>query len=223
MKDKLIPFLIVCYASSPLTLWGAPTYGGYEPQERTAAIREMRDSIDLIRHELTNHETELRMFEERVSNQEDAFSTIRQQLLDAQSSQRGSVYGVEGKLLQIETAHQTLVSDLKKLKDHANESSAAISQTKSKLVSIEKQLETQMSSLNSLQDAVKSIMEALQIKDPSSKSAQHNGATKKYKIKTGDTLEKIAKAHQTTTQVLKELNHLSSDRIVVNQTLEVPQ
>lgn len=46
-------------------------------------------------------------------------------------------------------------------------------------------------------------------------------AANTYTVKSGDTLTKIAKNHQTTLTKLKALNKLSSDAIFVNQTLKV--
>ncbi|WP_026692737.1 LysM peptidoglycan-binding domain-containing protein [Peribacillus kribbensis] len=43
-----------------------------------------------------------------------------------------------------------------------------------------------------------------------------------YKVKKGDTLSKIAKNQSTTVAKLKELNHLSSDLIRIDQTIEIP-
>ena len=43
-----------------------------------------------------------------------------------------------------------------------------------------------------------------------------------YKVKSGDTLARIAKAHGTTVKALKAANGLTSDRIVIGKTLTVP-
>ena len=43
-----------------------------------------------------------------------------------------------------------------------------------------------------------------------------------YVIKSGDRLEKIAKAHGTTVKTLQRLNNLSSDRLVVGKQLKIP-
>jgi LysM repeat protein len=43
-----------------------------------------------------------------------------------------------------------------------------------------------------------------------------------YRVKAGDTLTKIAKAHGTTPAALRTVNKLKTDRIVVNQELRIP-
>ncbi|WP_275677279.1 LysM peptidoglycan-binding domain-containing protein [Neobacillus drentensis] len=58
---------------------------------------------------------------------------------------------------------------------------------------------------------------------PSAKpqAATPTGVTSNYIVKSGDTLGKIAVTYDMTVQELKSLNHLSSDRIYVGQTLKV--
>lgn len=43
-----------------------------------------------------------------------------------------------------------------------------------------------------------------------------------YLVKSGDTLSRIAKTHHTTIKALKSTNHLTSDRIVVGEKLNLP-
>lgn len=59
-------------------------------------------------------------------------------------------------------------------------------------------------------------------------SAQPGGASpaadkgKTYKVKSGDNLTKIAKAHGTTVKALRAANNLSTDQIKVGQALKIP-
>ena len=48
------------------------------------------------------------------------------------------------------------------------------------------------------------------------------GEGKTYKVKSGDNLTKIAKAHGTTAKALRAANNLSTDQIKVGQTLKIP-
>lgn len=52
--------------------------------------------------------------------------------------------------------------------------------------------------------------------------ADSTTAGKTYRVKPGDNLTKIAQAHGTTVKALRSFNQLKSDRIVVNQTLQIP-
>lgn len=49
------------------------------------------------------------------------------------------------------------------------------------------------------------------------------GSLVTYVVKSGDNLTRIAKAHKTTVQAIREANDLKTDRILVGQKLKVPQ
>ena len=69
------------------------------------------------------------------------------------------------------------------------------------------------------------------VKIPAKSASAANGTTtalmsadsSTYKVKSGDTLSKIAKAHKTTVQELQRLNNLSTTQIRVGQVLKLPQ
>jgi peptidoglycan endopeptidase LytE len=44
-----------------------------------------------------------------------------------------------------------------------------------------------------------------------------------YTVKSGDSLEKIARAHKTTVEKIKKYNQFDQDLIVVGQILKIPQ
>jgi len=50
----------------------------------------------------------------------------------------------------------------------------------------------------------------------------HAGSKSVYTVRRGDTLARIARTHGTTVKILKELNRLSGDRILVGQKLRLP-
>ncbi len=47
-------------------------------------------------------------------------------------------------------------------------------------------------------------------------------ALKSYRVKPGDSLEKIAKRHKISLESLKKANSLSDDRIMIGQDLQIP-
>lgn len=198
----------------------APSRYGYDEE-----IREMREGLDTIRHEVSNHETELQMFTERVNNQESTISSMRQQMLDANQSNKdlvkGSTTSVESKITNLESSNKNLISDLQVIKSHANETSSAIGTFKQRLVELERTLSQQNQQIENLQAAMRSLMEALQEKDGGVDTAKESGS-KLYKVKSGDSLDKIAKAHNTTIKAIKEINGLTTDKIVVGKNIKLP-
>ncbi len=205
------------------TLSAAPRSSYYD-QEQTTSIRETKDSVDMLRHQLNNQEAEIRTFEQKLESLDSILDSLRDQLRESSQNHKemvkGSSSSLEGKIATLETTAKTLTQDLKQLHSHATESSQALTAFKDKLQELEKRQIAQNKNIDNLQSAVQSILEALQIKsDPAPVQATTG---RSYKVKNGDTLEKIAKAHNTTIQALKSINGMNSDKIVVGKTLKIP-
>jgi LysM repeat protein len=191
------------------------------------AFEEIQNLIDDIKVESNNHEKEIRMFEEKLTNQEIAVDTLWKQLNEAaqanKEKMRQIVEQLEAKLSNLEIASNTTASDVEHLKKQVSE---AIQQ-KQKITNLEKVNELQNQNIEHLQAALQALMDALQIKDVALHSAEPyhslaNGPV--YHVKAGDSLEKIARKNNTTVVKLKELNHLtdSNDLIIVGQKLRLP-
>jgi LysM repeat protein len=58
---------------------------------------------------------------------------------------------------------------------------------------------------------------------PTHASAKVSTSSSRYVVKTGDTLNRIARAHRTTVQAIKTANGLTSDRIAVGRVLKMPE
>jgi LysM repeat protein len=222
--DRLI-LVLGCFSS--LSLEAQP-----KRYMNRSSIDEVHCLIDDMRYATSNHETELRMFEEKLKNQELALDSLWKQFNDstplAKEQIKDSLKPFEGKISDIESKTSLALVDLKHLKSHANEGGEALSQAKKKIASLENELSVLNKNLDHLHAAVKSIMEALHLKDSNfeMESVKESGlvASSTYKVKAGDSLEKIAKKHSTTVSKLRDINHLSDgkDLIVVGQSLKIP-
>jgi LysM repeat protein len=216
-------FIFSLLLGGSLDLQAVPRPGYYD-QDQATSNRETKDSVDMLRHQLNNQEAEIRTFEQKLESLDAILDTLRDQLKESSQNHKEMVKGssstLEGKIATLETTAKTLTQDLKQLHSHANESSQALAAFKDKLQEIEKRQTAQNKNIDNLQSAVQSILEALQIKSDPAPTQSAGGKT--YKIKNGDTLEKIAKAHNTTIQALKEINGMNSDKIVVGKTLKIP-
>jgi LysM repeat protein len=231
MKDNILKLtqrgifalfaILVAIQMFPVSLSAAPPRRyGYDDDQN---VREMRDSIEFLRHEIENHEAELRMFEERVNTQESTIASLRQQLIDANQSNkdfvRGSASTWDGRIANVESANKGLIADMRQLKSHANDSADALNQNKQKFGELEKIIALQNQNIENLQAALSALTEAMQVKDV---AVADSTGSKQYQVKPGDSLEKIARAHNTTVKAIKELNNLPNDRIVVGKTLLIP-
>lgn len=200
----------------------------YSDQGSTATGKEVRDTLSVLRHEVQNHDAEIKMFDERVNNQEVTLTSLRQQIQDGNQANKESIKtglnSLENKIAGLEASNKGLVEDLQQFRKHANESSTALAQSKQRIAELERTLALQSQTLVHMQEALESLMEALQLKEGKGKKAVAGTASdgKKYRIKAGDSLEKIARAHHTTIKALKEVNGLNTDEIVAGRTLEIP-
>lgn len=219
----LIPFLLGI--SLATILEAAPQKrNGYYDSEQATAFNETRDSVDSLRHQVVNQETELRAFEQKLESLDTILESIRDQIQETAASHKEQIKGnastLEGKLAALENTTKVLTSDLKQLQNHANETSNTLQLFKQKLGEWDQRLQTQNVNIENLQAALQTLMDAFQAKADLGSIAGWNGRT--YKVKSGDSLEKIAKAHSTTVGAIKEVNNMTSDKIVVGKTLKIP-
>lgn len=232
---RLFLLIVSLFISAPCCQLSSAQRPGYVQDDTGGAIKEMRGTLDDLRHRLNNHETEIRMYDEKLSNLDTIIESVRDQLNDSSKQHKeqlkGSSSSLESKIASLETASKGLSNDMKQFKTHANDTSAALAQCSQKLSELEKSVEQQNKNIEHLQSAMRSLMQAIHgeatppgkgsdvAEAPSAPVASGNT----YRVKAGDSLEKIARSHQTTIQALKDLNGLSSDKIVVGKLLLIPE
>ena len=223
-------------AASPQQMRSNNNNVAYYLEENAAGLKALKTSMDALRHQVNNHEAEIRMFDEKLASSEAIIESVRDQLNESSRSHKEQLKGnsatLEEKIVSLDATTKGLVADLRQFKTHANDSTTVLMQYKQKINELEKLVEHQNQNIEHLQAAMKALMDVLQVKEtPSVKSigevsagASGAGASGNvYRIKSGDSLEKIARANHTTVQAIKELNGLTQDRIVVGKVLKLPE
>ena len=125
-------------------------------------------------------------------------------------SSSGGNKNYEERMNQLESMQQKILTDLRQLSGSTNQ----IAQS---LAVLEKQIANQNERLNEVVK-LKSTLNTI------SKAIGTNGASgKMHKVKSGDTLEKIARNHNTSIESLKRINGLTSSTIIVGQQLRIPE
>ena len=233
-KGSMLSFAFCALFFIPVTIDAAPR-GQYYQDPNAVVMKEMRDSLDNMRHEVRNHEVEIHIIDEKLKNFDAIVESVRDQFTDFSQMQKeqlkGSSANLEAKIQSLEATSQSLLGDLRQFKVYSNETTAALAQYKQKIGELERIIEQQNQNLGHLQAAMQSLMDALQGKPAEntkpvamnsiSSSKGSSGTT--YKVKAGDSLEKIARAHQVSIQSLKEANGLTTDRIIVGKNLVIPE
>jgi LysM repeat protein len=186
---KQIVFLLV-FASSSLC-------AAYPSRDRQPQAQSWRD----VEREIENTQTEVRLLEEKLNVQETIVDALREQLFDAKNVQKDLVKGSEsildGKIIAMEGTLKGVVTDIKTLQSHLNETAKSLSSIQKDMVH--------------MQQAMKQLMGALKEDSPSA-----------YRVKPGDSLDKIARHFGVSVQRIKEQNQLKGDRIVTGQALTIP-
>lgn len=258
LNSKYMPVNFLLFGLAliiPLAGWGAPPpppssnrpvqsfpNRSNQGDDTQSLIRQLRTQISDLKNEVKNHEVEIRMFEERLHNQENSNEQMRQQLSDDFISQKDfskvvqanvqtkidnletRLSGMESQIANLTQSSTGTMNDLRLLKAQANDSIAVLNQYKQKLEEMEGLIQSQNQHIANLETALQSIMEIFQAKHsmPASQPKVSEGV-KMYKVQPGDNLEKIARSNQISVQQLRDYNQLTTDRIMVGQTLKIPQ
>jgi septal ring factor EnvC (AmiA/AmiB activator) len=188
---------------------------------RDRALDGIFAELSDLKQKLHCYQVEKEILEEKMSQQESMVESFRQQLRSSQTNNdemsKGKVAMLEKKIAQLEKANESLMADLRQFKTHANDTSNSLNQFKSKLSNLERDVNGNMSHMKNALESLISISK----KGASSIDISASSATGVYKVKSGDSLEKIARAHQISVESLKNWNQLTSDRIKIGQELKI--
>ena len=120
--SSLIFMLLMLCCTSLEAARNRPIY----EEDKSVLLREILDSLDNLRFEINNHETELRMFEEKFKNQEDILESLRNQTTIAlqvvKETLKSQSSSLESKLTNHENSAKGLSNDLKSYTQDHNQS-----------------------------------------------------------------------------------------------------
>ena len=183
--------------------------------------------LSTIRHNLNNHELEIASLKEKVRNQDATLESMREEvsslIKSTKEAQKNALQSNDVHLKNVEKNVEKLVQDLKKFKIHSNDLADTISDLQKKYGGLQEIVTLQSDQIKDLEAALRSLVEAMQAPASKDKSSLPSINPNSYRVKSGDTLEKIAKAHGISVDSLKDANQLDSDKIVVDQKLIIPK
>lgn len=169
-----------------------------DKHDNSLALREIREELADIKHELNNTQVELQILEEQYKTQEKDSKKTN----SSSTQQDPRISALEKKLTQ--------------LSNHGNQTSQYLNDCHAKIAELEKSLEHQnalLTEIVQLKSNLSSLTTSLQ-KDKLDTSL--------YKVKAGDSLEKIARIYKVSITSLKEENNLSNNKIMIGQELKIP-
>lgn len=203
MRTFLLSILSLIWLSGCSPLRSSPND---EKHQMELTIHEVRTSLDDLKHDTNCFQTELQILDGRIKYYENALATLKQHDLEKQQTKIDlmiqQIQNLEKKWAAFEKLQQEDAKDLQTLSSHANETTAALAQFKSRISELEQEIFSQNRKFSEFsKDKAEVVL---------------------YKVKPGDSLEKIARAHKTAVDKIKKLNRLEQDLIVVGQELKIP-
>lgn len=209
----LVPFILIFTGCSPLR-----TSPHDERYQWELTIHEVQTNLDDLRHDTNCFETEIQILDGRIKCFENALASLKQQEIEKQQSRIDQIAhqlsSLEKKWTAFEKKQDVGKEGLDHLSLHAKETNMALAQFKNRIEELESEVLSQNRRLEAL-SKLKANIESL------TKALKADGQ-KIYKVRPGDTLEKIAKNNKTDVATLKQLNQLSQDLIVIDQELKLP-
>lgn len=190
---------------------------------RDRLIDDIMSDISDLKQTTHCYQVEKEILEEKLNQQEAMIESLQKQLknfrMPTDELSNGKIALLEKKISSLEKINEGLVSDLRQFKTHANEAAASLQKFQSKISSLEQEVDN---NLGHMKKALESLM-ILSKKGKDAVSPSEISQNGTYRVKAGDTLERIARAHGVTIEAIKKSNQLTSDRIIIGQELHIEQ
>lgn len=189
-----------------------------EKHQLELTLHEVQTNLDDLRHDINCFQTELQILDGRIKYYENTLASLKQNDLEKHQARIEQISTqlqlMEKKWASLDKNQQGDIKELQELSSHANETTAALAQFKDRIGELEQEILSQnrrFDELAKLKGHIESIANGLRA-----------DSCKLYKVKPGDSLEKIARIHKTNVEQIKKLNNLDQDLIVVGQELKIP-
>lgn len=189
-----------------------------EKQQVEISLHKMRTEVEELRHDLNTQQMQLGIYEGKLVHIDDNIAALKADASEKQKSTLEEIEyhidTIEKKLEKFEGKQKEILSDLSQLENHANHTIKALGQYKERI----KDFEQTLTFHNEVISEVSKLKN--HFKDMSAGHAKR--ATESYTVKSGDSLQRIARSYETSIEELKELNGMNDDLIIVGQELIVP-
>ncbi len=181
-------------------------------------LDELRIELDDLKHALKTVQIDFGLLDERLKKQDNSLSQVKGQ---AQGKDASSLSLLTAQISALEKKVSGLEKTLEKAANDLRTLSTASTQVLNKIQEVEQHLlshENRLDEVAKLKGTLTRISKAIHQRP----SNEASSSTKTYRVKAGDTLEKIARIHSTSVEVIQKLNHLTHDKIVTGQELRLP-
>ncbi|MFZ4773225.1 MAG: LysM peptidoglycan-binding domain-containing protein [Chlamydiia bacterium] len=206
----LIPFFVLFASCSNLVVSQKS-----DKQQIEFNVQKLKTEIEDLKMEMKTFQIEVGILEGKLMYHEEDLSYLQAQDNPAKGG-RGSLDQstlIDKRIQEVEKTLDTLMKRFDRIEVESKEIAKSIFGYRQKFGEIEKYLQTQNDSLQEIAKVRKSLKE---IKEESTETIT-------YRVRPGDSLEKIARQFSTTPDQIKKMNQLHNDLILVGQELRVPK
>ncbi|MCH9630130.1 MAG: hypothetical protein S4CHLAM37_01230 [Chlamydiia bacterium] len=186
------------------------------------SMHRMRTELEDLKHDLNTSDIELHILEGKILDQEESLTTMKQLINESQAGKLDDlqklISTLNKKFSSLEKKQDEILSDIRQLGSHANETTTALSQYKDKICEMEKSILFQNKKFEELAKLKRNLGEIIQ---ETAKSSTREFDS--YTIKEGDSLKRISRNFSVSVEELKKVNKLKDDLIMTGQEILIPK
>ncbi len=186
-----------------------------DKQQMEFSVQKLKNEIEDLKQEMKAHQIEVGILEGRIMNHEEDLGYLQAQDLPGKNGGRflDSSTLMEKKILEIERTLELILKRFDRLEIESREIAKSYGVYKQRFQDYEKFLQSQNESVQELTKSKRSLKE----------KNEELLETSVYRVRAGDSIEKIARQFSTTPEQLKKINQLHNDIILVGQEIRVPK
>lgn len=184
----------------PLILGGCYSSWNQHSAVSSTEIQQLCAEVGELKRKVSGYELEFQILEEKAASQK--------------TKSPDSLAKLEERIGKLERFQEKIAQDLRTLHTEMQDSLSAFTQYKSRLQDLDQEISDQNARFKEL-GKLKQTLSSL------SKAVDKEGQ-KIHKVRSGDSLEKIARLYQANVEEIKKINHLSNDTIIIGQELKIP-
>jgi LysM repeat protein len=174
-----------------------------QTNQQIALFEEVRIALFDVKQTLNTQKLDLELLEEKVAK------------LDRRSEVSPAL---EQRLSTLEHLQEGAMSDIRSLNQFLKETASSLDQLQQQFLTLDQRLKHESERLGevaNLRSTISSLSKAM------SSHTQNMGKT--HRVRTGESLEKIARQYETSVEEIKRTNGLTTNKILIGQELKIPQ
>ncbi len=180
----------------------------------SSEIEELRVEIGDLKHALHTTKVELNLLDERCKKDSAQLNKAKTQ--QKEGALTAQVLLLEKKVTHLEKKLETVGDDIRTLNASLHQALTKIQTIQTHLLSHDGRLDE----VAQLKGTLTSISKAIGARAPTEKTQLQS---RSYRVKAGDSLEKIARNEHISIEALRKSNNLTHDKIRVGQELRLPE